>query len=49
MRDNERISLEFMEEIERLLGRVFLGGCILAGMLGIFLGSTLYLPGSRIP
>lgn len=36
-------------EVHRWLGRVFLGGCILAGLLGVFLGSTLYLPGSRIP
>lgn len=35
--------------IHRWLGRVFLAGCIVAGLLGIFLGSTLYLPGSRIP
>ena len=36
-------------ELHRWLGRVFLGSCIVAGLLGIYLGSTLYLPGSRIP
>ncbi|MEZ5680179.1 MAG: DUF2306 domain-containing protein [Erythrobacter sp.] len=36
-------------EVHRWLGRFFLGSCIVAGLLGIFLGSTLYLPGSRIP
>ena len=36
-------------EVHRWLGRIFLASCIVAGMLGIFLGSTLYLPGSRIP
>jgi uncharacterized membrane protein len=36
-------------EVHRWLGRVFLGSCIVAGLLGIYLGSTLYLPGSRIP
>lgn len=36
-------------QVHRWLGRVFLGGCIIAGLLGVYLGSTLYLPGSRVP
>lgn len=36
-------------EVHRWLGRVFLTGCMIAGLLGVYLGSTLYLPGSRIP
>ena len=35
--------------LHRWLGRVFLAGCMIAGLLGVYLGSTLYLPGSRIP
>jgi len=36
-------------DVHRWLGRVFLGSCMVAGLLGVYLGSTLYLPGSRIP
>lgn len=35
--------------IHRWLGRIFFASCILAGLSGIYLGSTLFLPGSRIP
>jgi len=36
-------------DVHRWLGRAFLGGCMIAGLLGVYLGATLYLPGSRIP
>ena len=36
-------------QVHRWIGRVFLAGCMIAGLLGVYLGSTLYLPGSRIP
>ncbi len=36
-------------KVHRWLGRAFLAGCMMAGLLGVYLGSTLYLPGSRIP
>lgn len=35
--------------VHRWLGRAFLAGCMIAGSLGVYLGSTLYLPGSRVP
>lgn len=35
--------------VHRWLGRVFLAGCMIAGLTGVYLGSTLYLPGSRVP
>lgn len=35
--------------VHRWLGRAFLAGCMIAGLSGIYLGSTLELPGSRIP
>jgi len=35
--------------IHRWLGRVFLANCMIAGLLGAYLGATLYLPGSRVP
>lgn len=35
--------------IHRWLGRVFLANCMIAGLLGVYLGATLYLPGSRVP
>lgn len=35
--------------VHRWLGRTFLGGCMIAGLLGVYLGSTIQFPGSRIP
>jgi uncharacterized membrane protein len=35
--------------VHRWLGRVFLANCMIAGLTGVYLGSTLYLPGSRLP
>lgn len=35
--------------IHRWLGRTFLVGCMVAGLLGVYLGSTIQYPGSRIP
>src|SRR5690606_5428330 len=35
--------------VHRWIGRLFLGGSMIAGLLGAYLGATLYLPGSRIP
>lgn len=35
--------------VHRWLGRVFLANCMMAALLGIYLGSTIYLPGSRVP
>lgn len=35
--------------VHRWLGRFFLAGCMIAGLLGAYLGATLYLPGSRVP
>ena len=35
--------------VHRWIGRLFLAGCMIAGLLGVYLGATLYLPGSRIP
>ena len=36
-------------QVHRWLGRIFLASCMIAGLLGIYLGSTIYLPGSRVP
>jgi uncharacterized membrane protein len=36
-------------ELHRWLGRVFLGACLIAAPLGIYLGATLRNQGSRIP
>jgi hypothetical protein len=36
-------------DVHRWMGRVFLASCMVAGLLGVYLGATLYLPGSRIP
>lgn len=33
----------------RMLGQIFLAGCLLGAPLGVYLGSTLDLPGSRVP
>lgn len=35
--------------VHRWLGRVFLAGSLVAALLGVWLGATLDLPGSRIP
>ncbi|MFZ9395366.1 MAG: DUF2306 domain-containing protein [Erythrobacter sp.] len=35
--------------VHRWLGRLFLGSCMLAALLGVYLGSTIQYPGSRIP
>ncbi|MBD3730447.1 MAG: DUF2306 domain-containing protein [Sphingomonadales bacterium] len=35
--------------LHRWLGRVFLASCMIAGLLGVYLGATISLPGSRIP
>lgn len=35
--------------LHRWLGRVFLANCMVAALLGIYLGSTIKWPGSRIP
>lgn len=35
--------------VHRWLGRVFLANCMIAALLGVYLGSTIYLPGSRVP
>ena len=35
--------------VHRWLGRVFLGSCMIAGLLGVYLGVTIQYPGSRIP
>ena len=35
--------------VHRWLGRAFLTGCMIAGLLGVYLGSTIQYPGSRIP
>ena len=36
-------------QVHRWLGRVFLANCMIAALLGIYLGSTIMWPGSRIP
>ena len=36
-------------QVHRWLGRVFLASCMIAALLGIYLGSTIQYPGSRIP
>ena len=36
-------------QLHRWLGRVFLANCMVAALLGIYLGSTIQWPGSRIP
>lgn len=36
-------------DVHRWMGRLFLASCMVAGLLGVYLGATLYLPGSRIP
>ncbi len=36
-------------QVHRWLGRVFLASCMIASLLGIYLGSTIQWPGSRIP
>jgi uncharacterized membrane protein len=36
-------------QVHRWLGRVFLGSCMIASLLGVYLGSTIQWPGSRIP
>jgi len=36
-------------QVHRWLGRMFLGSCMVAALLGIYLGSTIQYPGSRIP
>ncbi|AOL94281.1 DUF2306 domain-containing protein [Porphyrobacter sp. LM 6] len=36
-------------QLHRWLGRVFLANCMVAAILGIYLGSTIQWPGSRIP
>ncbi len=35
--------------VHRWVGRAFLAGCMIAGLLGVYLGSTIQYPGSRIP
>lgn len=35
--------------IHRWLGRLFLANCMIAGLLGVYLGATIFLPGSRVP
>lgn len=36
-------------QVHRWLGRVFLASCMIASLLGVYLGSTIQWPGSRIP
>jgi len=36
-------------QVHRWLGRVFLANCMIAAILGVYLGSTIQWPGSRIP
>jgi uncharacterized membrane protein len=36
-------------QLHRWLGRAFLASCMVAALLGIYLGSTIMWPGSRIP